>query len=137
MPEWVELQRKSGQRDLLIPRYKRLEKDSDRAITPATEAVCVPAHLAPPGCPQAKQLSLLHIQTSLRQSCDRQKYSCVYACRVTSVVSNSLQRCGLWPARLLCHRDSPGRNNGVYWPILVAILFSSVQFSRSVVSDSL
>ena len=29
---------------------------SYRAITPAVEAVCVPAHLAPPGALQAKQL---------------------------------------------------------------------------------
>ena len=31
-----------------------LKKDSDRAITPAAEAVRVPALLAPPGSPQAK-----------------------------------------------------------------------------------
>ena len=30
-----------------------------------------------------------------------------------SVVSDSLQLHGLWPARLLCPRDSPGQNTGV------------------------
>ena len=40
---------------------------------------------------------------------------CVYVCRVTLVVSNSLRPCRLWPARLLCWgRGSPGR----YWSIL-------------------
>jgi len=33
---------------------------TDRAISPMVEEVCVPAHLAPPGSPQAKQLHLLH-----------------------------------------------------------------------------
>ena len=72
MPELVELRRKSGQRGLLITGYKRLKKDSDRAITPAMEAVCVPAHLALPGSPQAKQLHHLHAHLSLGQSCHRQ-----------------------------------------------------------------
>ena len=53
MPKQVELWRKTGQRSILIASYKRLKKkkkkkDSDRAIKPAVEAVCVSAHLAPP-----------------------------------------------------------------------------------------
>ena len=32
---------------------------------------------------------------------------------VTSVVSDSLQPCGLQPTRLLCPWDSPGKNTGV------------------------
>ena len=35
MPEWAKLKRKTGQRGLLISSYKRLKKDSDRAVTPA------------------------------------------------------------------------------------------------------
>ena len=35
------------------------------------------------------------------------------ACQVTSVVSDSLWRYGLWPARLLCPWGSPGKNTGV------------------------
>ena len=49
------------------------KKDSDRAITPTAEAVHVPAHLVPPGSPQAKQLHHLHAQLSLGQICHRQK----------------------------------------------------------------
>ena len=49
------------------------KKDSDRTITPVMEAVCVPAHLVPPGSSQAKQLCHLHAQLSLGQSCHRQK----------------------------------------------------------------
>ena len=66
--------------------------DSDRAVTPAAEVVHVPAHLALPGSPQAKQLCHLHIQLSLGQSCHRRekKKSCVYAQRVALVVLNSL-----------------------------------------------
>ena len=35
------------------------------------------------------------------------------ACQVASVVSNSLQPRGLYPARPLCPWDSPGKNTGV------------------------
>ena len=49
------------------------KKDSERAITPAAEAVHVPAHLAPPGSLQAKQPHHLHEQLSLGQSGHRQK----------------------------------------------------------------
>ena len=65
MPEQAELQRKTGQRGLLIASYKRFKKDSDGAITPVVKTVCVPAHLVPPGSPQAKQLHHLHAQLSL------------------------------------------------------------------------
>ena len=52
------------------------------------------------------------------QSCHRRKKSSISASRVPSVVSNSLQPCGLWPARLLCQGGgSPGKNTGVCWPI--------------------
>ena len=58
------------------------KKDSDRSITPVVESVCVPAHLALPGSPQAKKLCHLPVQLSLGQSCHRQKMSCIYANRV-------------------------------------------------------
>jgi len=89
MPELVELRRKTSQRGLLITSWK---KDSDRSITLVMEAVCVPAHLALPGSPQAKQLYHLHAQLSLGQSCHRQKKkkSYIYASRVASAVSDSL-----------------------------------------------
>ena len=47
----------------------------------------------------------------------------VYVWRVASVVSNYLQLCRLWPARLLCQGGSPGKNTGTNWPRLVAIPF--------------
>ena len=37
----------------------------------------------------------------------------MHACQVASVVSDSLQRYGLWPASLLCLWDSPGKDAGV------------------------
>ena len=69
----MELQRKTGQGGLLIASYKRLEKNSESAITPMVEAVHVPVHLVLPGFPQAKQLRYLHTQLSLGQSCPRLK----------------------------------------------------------------
>ena len=61
----VDLWRNTGQRGLLVASYKRLEKDSDGAITPAAVAVHVAAHLVPPGSPQAKKLRHLHAQLSV------------------------------------------------------------------------
>ena len=43
------------------------------------------------------------------------------ACLVTSVVSDSLQPRGPWPARLLCPWDSPGKNTGVGCHFLLQI----------------
>ena len=50
------------------------------------EAVRVPAHLAPPVSPQAKQLYHLHSQPSLGQSCHRQK-------SLPSMCTGSLRQC--------------------------------------------
>ena len=85
-------------------------------------------HTARPGSLQAKQLHHLHTQLSLGQSCHRQNKSCIYAHRITSVVSNCLHPRRLWSASLFCQGGSPDKNTGVYWPILVAIPFL-VQFS--------
>ena len=94
------------------------KRNSDRQLQDAwknwDKAVCDPAHFA---------LRHLHAQLSRRQSCHRKKKSCLYVLRVTSVMSNSLRPCRLWPARLLSQGASPGKNTGVYRPILVAILF--------------
>ena len=112
----AELLRNTGQRGLLIASYKRLKKKTERAITPVVEAVCVPAHLALPGSLQANQLYHFHAQLSLGQSCHRQKRSCIYTHRVASVVSNSLQPCRLWPARLLCQAGGFSRQDS--WSVL-------------------
>ena len=78
MPEQAELQRKTGQRGLLITSYNRLKKDSDRAITPAAEAVRVPAHLAPPGFPKAKQLH--HLSTLTGAELPQAKKKILHLC---------------------------------------------------------
>ena len=99
-----------------LPATRGWKKDSDRATTTAEEAVYVPACLAPAGSPQAKQLHHLHTQLSLGQSCHRQNKSCISAHRVISVVSDSLQCCRLWPARLLY--QGRGFSKQEYWSIL-------------------
>ena len=92
------------------------------AITPAAEAVCVPAHLAPPGSLQAKQLRHLHAQLSLGL-CHRGK-------SLVSIHTGSLLLCLTLCDPVDCDLPGfcqiggyPGRNTGVYWPILVAIPF--------------
>ena len=45
----------------------------------------------------------------------------IFARSIASVMSNSLLPHELWPTRLLCPWDSPGKNTGVEW---VAIFFS-------------
>ena len=102
-----------------LPATRGLKKDSDKAITPAVEAVCVPAHLLPPGSPQAKQLCTL---TGAELPQAKKKTSCICAHRVTLFVSNYVT---LWTVacQLLCQWGSPGKNTGVYWPILVCIPF--------------
>ena len=98
MPEQAELQRKAGQRGLLIASYKRLKKkNSDRAITPTAEAVQVPATW----CHQGTHKPSSCITFMLNSHWDK-KISCVCAFRVASVMSNSLRPCRLWPARLMC-----------------------------------
>ena len=62
-----------------MPVTRGSKKDSDRAITPV-EAVCVPAHLVPPGSPQAKQLCQLHAQLSLGRSATGKKKCLASVC---------------------------------------------------------
>ena len=52
---------------------------------------------------------------------------CVHVCSVTSVVTQShvLGPLGLWPARLLCPWDSPGKNTGVSYHVLLQGIFST------------
>ena len=61
-----------------------------------------PCMLGAASGPRAKHQCHLHTPLSLGQICHRQEESCVYAWRVTSVVSYSLRPCRLWPVRLLC-----------------------------------
>ena len=88
------------------------KKDSDRAINSAVEAVCDPAHLAPPGSLQVKQLRHLPVQVSLGQRCYRQKkkkkvlHLCMHG-HFSCIQHRVLQPWRLWPVRLLCQRVFP------------------------------
>ena len=90
------------------------KKDSERAITPAAEAVHVPAHLAPPGSLQAKQLHHLHEHLSLGQSGHRQK-SLVFIMH-----AGSLRSCPTLSIPVDC--GLPGFRGGFsrqeYWTVL-------------------
>ena len=106
---------KAGQTGLLIPSYKRLEKRLWQGHTPVAEAVHVPASQAA-GPPSRSTLK--------GQSGHRRKKSCIWAHRVSLVMSSSLWPCGLWPARLLCQGGGFSRQE--HWSILanaVAIPF--------------
>ena len=50
---------------------------------------------------------------------------------LTSVMSNSLQPYGPWPARLLCPWDSPGRNIGVGCHFLLKIFHAAKSLQPS------
>ena len=118
------------------PATRGLKKDSDRAIPPLTEAVHVPAHLAPPRSLQGKQLSH-HAQLSRAELPQAKKvlrrrtqgrFSCVWA--LCDPVD--------WPARLLC-QGVGGFSSQRYWsdwPILVAISFSSTVFPAALAASS-
>ena len=94
------------------------KKDSDRTITPMAEAVFVPAHLVPAGSPQAKQLCHFHAQLSLGQCCHRQKKVLCLCAQGRAVVSDFLQPCKLWPARLLFQGGGFSRQQ--YWSVLAS-----------------
>ena len=49
--------------------------------------------------------------------------TCMRACSVASVVSDSVRPYRLWPARLLCPWDSPGKNTGVSCQVLLLGIF--------------
>ena len=52
---------------------------------------------------------------------------CVYACAVTSVVSEAVQPCGLQPSRLLHPWNSPGKNTGVGCHALFQEIFPEIE----------
>ena len=55
---------------------------------------------------------LLHWQAGSLPPAPPGKLACLHTCLVASVMSDSLQHYGPWPARLLCSWDSPGKNTG-------------------------
>ena len=111
------------------PATRGSKKNCDRAMTPATEAVRVLPHFAPPGFLQDEKLHNLHAQSSLGQNCHRPKKKkrkktilglCTHG-RFSPTLCNHVD-CGL-PGFSVREGCSPGKNTGAYWSILVAILF--------------
>ena len=50
---------------------------------------------------------------NLTLNLDATSEMCVYLCSFAMVMSDSLRSYRLWPSRLLCPWDSPGKNTGV------------------------
>ena len=96
-------------------------KKTDRAITPAVEAVCIPAQLAPLSQAAAPPSCSTLTGAEVPQAKKKKKKPCIYGYRVALVVSNFAP---LWTvACQASQEDSPGKNSGAYWPILLAIPF--------------
>ena len=103
-----------------------MKKDSDRAITPAMEAVFVPKHLVLPGSLQAKQVHSLHAQLLLGQSCHRQKEKKSFVFMHAGSLRFCLTLCDPVDCGLPGFSVGEGvlqADIGAYWPILVAIPF--------------
>ena len=77
-----------------MPTTRGSKIDSDKAVTPVMEAVCVPAHLAPSRSPEAKQLHHLHTQLTGEKLPQAKKL-------LASMHTGLLRWCPtLWPCRL-------------------------------------
>ena len=102
------------------------------------EPVCVPDTWFCQGPCKPSSYAIFMLNSPWGRAATGKEKSCVYVFRVPLVVSNSLQLCRRWPARLLCQgRGSPGKNTGAYWPILVSILFWSTTFPAALAANSL
>ena len=61
----------------------------------------------------------IHTYTCLCVYIHKHAYTCVCVCMYTNIIymflvmSDSVWPCGLWPTRLLCPWNSPGKNTGV------------------------
>ena len=117
VPECAELQRKTGQRGLLIASYKRLEKrlwrrhnscSGDSPCLCTLGATRVTAQQAAPQPPSSSTLTGAELP--------QEKIYGIYACRITLVMSDCLWLCRLWPARLLCQGRRFSRKE--YWSML-------------------
>ena len=106
------------------PATRGSEKDSDRAIIPAVEAVCVPCTLGTARVPASQAAAPPSQSVLTGAELPRGEKSLVFM--RTALLRSCSTPCDPvdWPARLLCQRwGSPGKTTGVYWPILVAIPF--------------
>ena len=110
-----------------------LKKGSDRAVTPAVEAGCVPACLARPSSCATFTLN----SHQGRAATGRRILASVHAgsLRWSPTLCDPVD-CGL-PGFSVREGGSPGRNTGAYWPILVAIPFWSTIFPAALASNPL
>ena len=113
-----------------LPATRGSKKDPDRATTPGAEATVSLHSWLHQGAHKPSSCTTLMLNPHGAEL-PQVKKSCVYACRVTWVVSDSLQSYGLWPAGFLCQGGSPGKNIGVCWPILVACPSRALYFLLS------
>ena len=122
MPDQVELWRNTGQRGLLIARYKRLKKRLREGHNSCGGGSLCPWTLGAARALHTKQLCHLHTQFSLRQSCHRWK-------TLASMRAGSFRSCLTLcnPAVCSCQASLSGRAVlqvrilERYWPIVVAI----------------
>ena len=124
MPECEELWKKTGERGLLIASHKRLKKDSDRVITPAVEAVYVPAHCRQGPCKPTSSTAFALNPHWGRAATGKKNvlHLCVQGCFSRVWTLCDPVDCGL-PGFSVRERGSPGKHIRAYWPILVAIPF--------------
>ena len=80
------------------------------------EAVHVPAQLGATRVPASQAAASPSSSTLTGAELPQAKKSCVSTCRVTSIVSESLRPCKLWPTRLLCQGGGFSRQE--YWGVL-------------------
>jgi len=74
-----------------------LKKDSDRAISPELEAFCVPAYLTLSEPHNSSSCTSFMLNPHWGRTAIGKK-PCVFAHGEASVMPNTFQSCGLWPA---------------------------------------
>ena len=86
-------------------------------------------------CQLCRDLDFM-LKSHIGRAATGKQNSCVYAYRVASVVFNSVT---LWTMahQAFLFEGSPGKNTGVYWPILVPIPFLSTIFPLALAVNSL
>ena len=84
---------------------------SIESVMPSNHLIlCHPLLLMPSSGTQIKDIHAPSLILSVASAAPCPPDTCVFN---LSVVSRSLQPCALWPARLLCPWDFPGKNTGV------------------------
>ena len=102
----------AGQASLSITNSQSLLKLTFiQLVMPSNHLIlCHPLLLMPSSGTQIKDIHAPSLILSVASAAPCPPDTCVFN---LSVVSRSLQPCALWPARLLCPWDFPGKNTGV------------------------